>query len=962
MKILFFIFTLFWIGNLQSQDPYAIQISLATGLPSSTVYDVLQDKKGFLWFATNEGVSRYDGYEFKTFQSPLQTSTAGSCLREDAFGRIWYENFDGILYYIQDEKMHRLQNMKQFDYFQFAVLEKHLFVVQAEGVAIFDLKTLKRIQTIPLDGTRVASTAANKSSFYLVTKHSIFRITDALKTTNSYHFFNTTESLRPNQIFVSDETVLLTNKLNNPREIHVMSSDLNYVKKIESPDYEVINQISILHKKAWVQTPKGIYLVDLKTGKLIHHYFKEKSISNIIQDRQNNYWVSSPNEGIFIIPDFSVKFYRTNGIIPSKIVSLENDFLIGSKKGEFLQVSKDLTTSKLIYQYSNNAHIHYLHYQENQKKTYFSSSQFYILNGLNFKNAISNSISVKQIIQLDDKYMAFAASSISGILLNPSFKNKKSHWDVLFNSFHYHPDSTMKLSFVGMRMRTVFLDETKKHLYFSGNTGLFRADTLGNIQEIKHDGNSFLATTLLGFNGDIYALSTRGNLFRISKTGEFTLLNKSLGIEEYGIRAIRKDQSRLVVLSNSYFHLYQLDSKKTQIINFNINPYEVNDFLIDQNRLILLTNAGIISFDLNLTNNAKSSARFFINTVKINNLIIPKTKLKRLSFEENDLTISFSILDFGTIHSEPIFYQINGGNWKKIPLNSRTLEFPSLKHGSYVIAFKLGNTILDENIEFTIQPPFWQTWWFILFVSLVVLLIGRTLYKRRIQVLSNKIELLNEKVILEQQLGKSILTSIKSQMNPHFFYNALNTIQAYIFTNDRRNASVYLAKFSKLTRMILEMSEKEIIHLQEETTALSLYLELEKMRFDGDFEFEITPSESLDMELVKIPPMLIQPYVENSIKHGLLHQRGEKWLTIKLDKLENRLIVTIDDNGIGREKSQQMQRNQQKHQSFSTKANEKRLEILNRSSNQHVGVEITDKKDEQGNSLGTTVQLNIPIS
>ncbi|HEY8365573.1 MAG TPA: histidine kinase, partial [Bacteroidia bacterium] len=208
----------------------------------------------------------------------------------------------------------------------------------------------------------------------------------------------------------------------------------------------------------------------------------------------------------------------------------------------------------------------------------------------------------------------------------------------------------------------------------------------------------------------------------------------------------------------------------------------------------------------------------------------------------------------------------------------------------------------------------------------------------------------------------SILASCKSQMNPHFFYNALNTIQAYIFVNDKKKASNYLSKFSKLTRLILEMSERENISLREELEALKLYLDLEKMRFSDSFEYEIKVSSDIVQDSVEFPPMLLQPYVENAVKHGLLHKQGEKSINIKFARKEDILIVEIEDNGIGRKRSAELNAiKNKKHQSFSTQANEKRLEILNEGRKAKIAVEYVDKLSNEGNPLGTLVRLYIPI-
>jgi LytS/YehU family sensor histidine kinase len=198
-------------------------------------------------------------------------------------------------------------------------------------------------------------------------------------------------------------------------------------------------------------------------------------------------------------------------------------------------------------------------------------------------------------------------------------------------------------------------------------------------------------------------------------------------------------------------------------------------------------------------------------------------------------------------------------------------------------------------------------------------------------------------------------------MNPHFFYNALNTIQAYIFTNDKTKANSYLAKFSKLTRVILEQSEKETITLGDEIESLTLYLDLEKMRFKEGFEYNIEQKITTYKDTIEFPPMLIQPYVENAIKHGLLHKESDRTLFILFEEIKNHLVITIDDNGIGRKRSEELNKiKNDKYQSFSTQANEKRLEILNRT-NDKIVVKFNDKVDAIGQSLGTKVILTIPI-
>jgi LytS/YehU family sensor histidine kinase len=234
-------------------------------------------------------------------------------------------------------------------------------------------------------------------------------------------------------------------------------------------------------------------------------------------------------------------------------------------------------------------------------------------------------------------------------------------------------------------------------------------------------------------------------------------------------------------------------------------------------------------------------------------------------------------------------------------------------------------------------------------------------FKWQIEKIKRKNQLLFDKVTLEKNLNQSKLKAIKSQMNPHFFYNALNTLQSYILANEKRNAIDYLSKFSKLTRTILELTEKESISIAEEVTTLGLYLDIEKARFDDDFNYTIS-TNSIDTDTIKIPSMLLQPYIENAIKHGLLHKQGEKTLVVDFSIEDEILKITIDDNGIGREKSAALNAiKNKKHQSFATNALQNRIELLNQFNHKNISIRFIDKHSKSEQSTGTTVEILIPL-
>lgn len=205
--------------------------------------------------------------------------------------------------------------------------------------------------------------------------------------------------------------------------------------------------------------------------------------------------------------------------------------------------------------------------------------------------------------------------------------------------------------------------------------------------------------------------------------------------------------------------------------------------------------------------------------------------------------------------------------------------------------------------------------------------------------------------------------NLRQQMNPHFIFNTLNSIQYYVFQNDKMASNNYLSKFSLLMRKTLDNSQHTSIPIKEELEALELYLELESLRFKGKFDWKITIDEEIDTLLYKIPTMLIQPYVENSIVHGLMYKENGKG-SIRVDLvLENEYIrCTIDDNGIGREKAMEMkQRKNKDHQSLGTSITETRLKLISSIYGKRMNIQYSDKKDEDGRSTGTRVEIHIPI-
>ncbi|MFN3852652.1 MAG: histidine kinase [Spirosomataceae bacterium] len=228
-------------------------------------------------------------------------------------------------------------------------------------------------------------------------------------------------------------------------------------------------------------------------------------------------------------------------------------------------------------------------------------------------------------------------------------------------------------------------------------------------------------------------------------------------------------------------------------------------------------------------------------------------------------------------------------------------------------------------------------------------------------------ELYQEQDELSKAIHESELRTLRSQINPHFVFNSLNSIKSYILKHRAVEASEYLTDFSTLMRSILQHSKEQLITLKDELETALLYVKLEQLRFEEGFEFIYECDENIDIEEVVIPPMLLQPYIENAIKHGLMNRAGERVLKLQvsLNKSEKRnqkqeiIQITIEDNGIGREAASLLRKNTPKYQSMGMNINNERVELLNQTNDLAMNIKIIDKKTESGDALGTKVLITI---
>ncbi|QYS87676.1 histidine kinase [Flavobacterium oreochromis] len=327
--------------------------------------------------------------------------------------------------------------------------------------------------------------------------------------------------------------------------------------------------------------------------------------------------------------------------------------------------------------------------------------------------------------------------------------------------------------------------------------------------------------------------------------------------------------------------------------------------------------------------------------------------------------LNYSILSYIPNQKNKLYYSIDNSTWILADEDARNLSLNTLSSGKHELKFQ---TVINNKkssiteLIINISKPFWLSYSFICLILIIFISLIYSFFKWQLAKIKKRNQLLLDKINLEKNVNQSKLKALKSQMNPHFFFNALNTLQSYIVANEKKEAIEYLSKFSNLTRTILEMTEKDWITIADEIKTLRLYLEIEKARFEEDFLFSIKRESALDIDTYKIPSMLLQPYVENAVKHGLLHKPGRKELQIHFTLQNNSLKILIDDNGIGRKKSHELNEiKNKKHQSFATNALQNRINLLNEYNQKNISIEIIDKLTEHQLPNGTLVIIQIPL-
>ena len=969
--IVLFVFPYFSFG----QTPVSIHLTEKDGLPDIEFYDMLEDRKGFMWFAADKGLFRYDGKEFKSYNNPTKKGLSVFELFEDEKGRIWCTNISGQFFYVENDKLHTFIDVS--DYLKGALAD---YKIVNNTLIIFTARQIIKVSLA--DGSKeiISQKAKNVIGFpFSVPDGILFREERAIFKLD-FNFEKTTVAdakvliddltsknaipTKKTTIFQVGEKLYFFHTINKENIFYTLSRKSKTLQKTGTPEILkscLISRVIILNDKLWFLTSTGAHVFKMINDELLYEqtYLSNEFVTKVVIDKDNNYWLSTLRNGVFVITNIYVENYYIQKSV-SNVSALEKideqTFAFGTIRGDIgmynlhtndTKILKSSSASK-VSSLSYNTYYHKLYIShdtdayELDKKTGIFWSR---LNGVGAKDLVVKGRDTLLIVGGDKSYLV-ARNDL-----------KKSTF------FTY--TLTKKRAYAG------FYDKASKNTYIATIDNLIQYDRKLIAHKITHNGTPILGKQMTQTSDGIIWVSTfKDGVFGIRGNQVIEHFSTDNGLVANEIVAITSDQNNLWIATDKGIQLINRTTGtiKTLTKRDGIPSYKISGMIVFEDHIFCASNVGIFSVDKEKAFYSRPLPELYFTAIKIadkDTLYKPNYKL---AHDQNSVRLDFRANSFQS--SEHIVYQykLNSEPFTSLGKGVDHLDLKNLKNGIYNLELRAKNRYNNEvspvqHISFVIALPFWGQWWFILLILVCTSLIIY-FYVRSIIVKRKRKQLIEVKQLQQHNRLTSLkLENLRSQMNPHFIFNALNSIQEYIVLNQKDLASDYLGKFADLVRKYLNHSSKGSITLREEIDCLQMYLELEKLRFEDKLMFSITVDNSLDAHEITIPTMLVQPYVENAIKHGLLHKKSQRQLDIifQPSKTENTIRCQIIDNGIGREKAGKIKNSRNPaHTSFATKATDNRLQLINLNRDHKVGVHIKDLKGSNDNALGTEVTIEIP--
>lgn len=391
---------------------------------------------------------------------------------------------------------------------------------------------------------------------------------------------------------------------------------------------------------------------------------------------------------------------------------------------------------------------------------------------------------------------------------------------------------------------------------------------------------------------------------------------------------------------------------------------DINAVYVWLDTVWIASSDGISNFNYTVPIRHKTAPLVYLKRIAINQHDTILTNNSIFPSDSNNITFYFTGISYQSFGQISYIYRLLGIESEWNTTTSHLVHYSMLPAGDYLFeVFAVSadglKSEFPETFYFTIKPHFLFSKPVIIaeFIILFLILVSIVYFVSSITKAKEK-----RKTKLAVQFAESEMKALRAQMNPHFIFNSINTLQGYIIDSDKKAAYEYLEKFGSLMRNILEQSAEKWISLQDEIDTLNIYITLESNRFDNKFDYSISVDENINTNKVLVPPMLLQPYIENAIKHGIIPKNDKGKIKVSFKSDGKILVCSIEDNGIGRKKSYEIKSGHER-KSFGMDITKQRVDLLSKIfSDERYEVLIHDLYDEQGISKGTLVEIYIPVN
>lgn len=949
----------------KTQQPFLRNYSVTDGLTSNEVYDVFQDSKGFIWFATDAGVSRYDGYRFAHFNSRdgLPDNTVFG-FSEDRKGRIWFRSYSGLLSYFDGTKIICPPVN--------AELKKHMpgntlismFVDSGDTVWLGLNGTVSCLRVLP-GFSRLEEVGEKQKNHviremepgqFLVAASSVFGAPPDIQ----FYRYGAKEPIVLKDVPGLAGGIFCT-QLSSGK---TMISSLNVIFTVDGSairrelhEQDLVRLVASRGESYWAcrSYGKGVALMDFSGSKSRTEktFLDGYTVTDCLEDHEGGVWFTTLEKGVFYMPYPQVEemngFHLANGEKYLALVRFGKNHLA------------TLTSAGTLFRPDSTGNeIHHF----NSEPTLFvgmtgALNQFLITG----KPSLFFDPVTKHITPILD--------SSGPLALTGAGRYDDNKWCGISVRRLYWVDvrtgkATILYDHFPERIRCVCRGDGDT-LWIGGLTGLWM---MRPGQEPVSMGAS---SPQLGQRIDFLYYDVSHHRLWMSTKGSGLLLRENGNVINIGdalpatCRALSRDEagSLWVATNAGAFCVSETTKGFTTREYSSRNGLPTND-IVDICRIgdtvWMLTPDRIFRFPLYNYPRNTAPPLLVLQTISVDGRQIAPWgagSSYRFPYNENTITFSFtgfSFKSFGNVHYRFRLIGVDS-SWNEIA--SPEAAFYGLPPGDYkfsVYALNNDHVLSARPLEyaFTILPPWWQTWWFRITAIVVILSVLALLFwlrGRRVR----------QTQLFNQRLVEMEMTALRAQMSPHFIFNAINSIHNFVLKGDRSSSASYLAKFARLIRNVLENSSHRKITLARELETLKLYMEIEQMRFSDGFDFSIETDPSIEPGKVMVVPLLLQPYVENAIWHGLLHKKTKGRVRVLVEASGNMLRCTIDDDGVGR--AQAALNKQHRLAGSSSMGGEislRRLNLLNSLYGTKYSIEYTDKKNSDGTPAGTRVELLVP--